>query len=311
VISHLEQTTPPPAISPELRVLLVDDDEDDALLFRELVSGIDWPRIHLTWVNDYDAALTALRETRYDVHFVDYRLGDHSGLQLLAQVMRSDPTRAFVLITGCGNEAVAVETIRMGAADYVSKADLSKEELLRAIGRCFETVQKRTARWQQRQMALFDGLTGVYRKESFLRAAGERIEADANYAGDWTMLFIDIDGFKQVNDTRGHIEGDLVLSRVVGVISSALRTADLIGRFGGDEFCVLTRGGKMELNMRIAERVRRCVQRFTDVTVSIGVASEHAPQADLTTLIARSDEALYAAKQQGRNRVVVWSPRAD
>lgn len=293
-----------------LRVLLVDDDEDDVVLFRNLFSRIQKPKIDLTCVADYNRALKLMRDKSFDVHFVDYRLGAHSGLQLLSHALRDDPTRTFVLVTGCGNEAVAVETIRMGAADYLSKAEITKEELERTIDRCFETMHARTQRWQQRQMALFDGLTGVYRKEAFLRAAAERIEADVSYEGLWTMLFIDVDEFKLINDTRGHLQGDAVLSQVAASISAALRHADLVGRFGGDEFCVLTRGGTEESCIRVGERIRRSVRRRTAVTVSVGVASERAPQVDLANLISKSDVALFEAKRVGRDKVMFWGSYA-
>jgi diguanylate cyclase (GGDEF)-like protein len=127
------------------------------------------------------------------------------------------------------------------------------------------------------------------------------------------LLAFDIDHFKRVNDTLGHEAGDRVLQRVAHAARGALREADVVGRTGGEEFLALLPGAEARLAGEVAERLRAAVERVDvrdlaaglTVTVSVGAAVAARADADLAALVRRADEALYRAKQSGRNRVEV------
>jgi two-component system cell cycle response regulator len=170
--------------------------------------------------------------------------------------------------------------------------------------------------FQQRMYdaALRDGLTGAYNKKFFL----DRLDSELAYAKrhqiDLSLLLFDVDFFKRVNDTYGHLAGDHVLIRLAQLTQAALRQEDIFARYGGEEFAVLCRGVKLPLAGVLAERLRAGVEstpfehdgRRLPVTISVGVASHPtSPVSNPLELIKAADEALYEAKRCGRNRVLL------
>ena len=166
---------------------------------------------------------------------------------------------------------------------------------------------------QIKLQAITDPLTGVFNRRHFFALAEEEFERAGRYGNALTVLMLDIDHFKQVNDRYGHQAGDAVLKGVVGVCVAGLRQCDLIGRYGGEEFVImLPQTGKSEA-AKVAERLQQSIanQLFPSpagplhVTVSIGVAQQLADGASLLTLLERADQAMYTAKLAGRNQVQV------
>jgi diguanylate cyclase (GGDEF)-like protein len=162
-----------------------------------------------------------------------------------------------------------------------------------------------------RQLATQDGLTGVANRRHLLEQAEQRFAETAPVAGTFAAVMVDIDHFKKINDTRGHQVGDDVIRGVARRLCEIMRAEDLIGRYGGEEF-LLTLNADPATAERFAERLRAAVNATpvdtqhdpVAVTVSIGVGHARAGDADLATVIGRADRALYAAKEQGRDRVV-------
>ena len=168
----------------------------------------------------------------------------------------------------------------------------------------------------QRQMyesALRDGLTKIFNKKYFL----DRLESEFAYAvrhrTPLSLVMFDIDHFKRINDTHGHLAGDYALSTLSKVVSDTIRQEDVFARYGGEEFAVICRGIDLGGALAFGERIRRCVdaQAFVyngvdiKVTVSVGVAA--VPEVGMkepSELIGAADDALYQAKRQGRNRVI-------
>ncbi len=159
-----------------------------------------------------------------------------------------------------------------------------------------------------------DGLTGAFNRKHF----NERLAMEISYAirhrTELSLVMYDIDHFKRVNDTYGHLGGDLILSKLTGVIQHTIRTEDLLARYGGEEFAVIARGIGAEGAVCLGERIRAMAERsnlrfegqFLHVTVSVGVATLATLRGEQTAhrLIGQADANLYAAKQGGRNRVV-------
>lgn len=158
----------------------------------------------------------------------------------------------------------------------------------------------------------FDGLTGTLRRQAFLDRLAEEFKRAAVFKTRFSVLMVDVDHFKAINDTRGHGAGDAVLARVGKILREAIYETDAVGRYGGEEFVVLLSRAETDGVMRKAEALRRRIEmervatgfESLQVTVSIGVA--HYPEAGATAerLIAAADQALYRAKESGRNRVV-------
>ncbi|MBU1053994.1 MAG: sensor domain-containing diguanylate cyclase [Proteobacteria bacterium] len=164
------------------------------------------------------------------------------------------------------------------------------------------------------RLSLTDPLTGLMNRRGFEGDARRSIDIAIRYKHPLSVLMLDIDYFKRVNDTYGHAMGDKVLAEIAHICLKGMRSTDLLARFGGEEFCFLLPETNAENAMLLAERLRVaiCAMRFeTDaqsfsVTVSIGI-SECVAKDSLENLLVRSDEALYKAKNTGRNRALLWS----
>lgn len=162
------------------------------------------------------------------------------------------------------------------------------------------------------QAALHDGLTKAFCKRYFLDRLPTEIAYSRRHGSPLSLVMLDVDHFKNVNDRHGHPAGDYVLATMSEVIMGALRTEDLFARYGGEEFSVLCRGVTLDNAAYMAERLRGLIQSTAfvyqgtriPVTVSMGVASGLVGDDAATHLIARADAALYEAKRGGRNRVV-------
>ena len=174
-------------------------------------------------------------------------------------------------------------------------------------------------RFQQQMYdsALRDGLTNVFNKKYFEDRIRSEVAFALRHQAPLSLILFDIDHFKKINDTRGHLAGDRVLVSIAQHVSQVVRTEDILARYGGEEFAVLCRQTHARNAEILAERIRNSIQQLPitfethriSVTVSAGVAMIPDPAIpDVFTFIRLTDEALYKAKNGGRNRVVVHQP---
>jgi diguanylate cyclase (GGDEF)-like protein len=188
-----------------------------------------------------------------------------------------------------------------------------------AIGLAFGIFWLTTAQLTSRleHMASTDPLTRIYNRRVFLEWCDREVLRSSRGNHSFSILLVDLDHFKQVNDRFGHAAGDAALCAVVEEMQNAVRGIDILGRWGGEEFVILLPGADSDAALRVAERVRDNVTRIklpelqaldnqsSGVTVSIGIASYRGVQEAVTDLLNRADSALYAAKSQGRNCAVI------
>lgn len=180
------------------------------------------------------------------------------------------------------------------------------------LGRAYNHMRSELA-----ELAFTDNLTSCLNRNGFEYALDQMIEGAVRDEADVALLAIDIDHFKAINDSVGHLAGDMVLREVAMLLLDASRAGDVVGRVGGEEFVMLLPDADSETAGVVAERLMESVHahsfRITQgtrrVTVSIGIASERVAEPHITgSLRARADEALYVAKRLGRDRVVLWAP---
>ncbi|RUT31431.1 sensor domain-containing diguanylate cyclase [Arsenicitalea aurantiaca] len=163
-----------------------------------------------------------------------------------------------------------------------------------------------------RKQASIDALTGTLNRATILRVAKQEIEDAERLRTDLAVLMVDLDHFKIINDKYGHGVGDAVLAKVGNILDTAVRKSDYVGRYGGEEFCVILPGVTSDLALSIATRIRVAIEKAViqaeksalTVTASIGIAMLHERDKGATPLLLAADQALYAAKGQGRNCVV-------
>ena len=184
-------------------------------------------------------------------------------------------------------------------------------ELFGVLGIARDISERKKMQEELRQQAITDELTGVFNRRHFLFRADQELQRSRRYGGACSLLMLDLDGFKRINDAYGHPVGDKVLSIVVAICVRSLRSTDLFGRVGGEEFAALLTETDAKGAEVVAERIRLNIQAAvidaTDaakiaLSVSIGIATYQALDS-LTSLIQRADEALYSAKSCGRNQV--------
>jgi two-component system, cell cycle response regulator len=262
-------------------------------------------------------ALRRLAAESYDVVITDLRMPELGGLELLASVKRLAPTVEVIILTGTHAQdmSYAVKALRLGAHDYLTKPPSSPDEVVLTVQRAVE--KKRLHEANQRllreleSLSRTDALTGAGNRRSFDDALGHEMARAKRHGQALSLVMLDIDHFKAINDTHGHQGGDEVLRAVARTLRATLRDGDVLYRYGGEEFAMLLPYAQGSGACTAAERMLRALAATpvhlpsgaVKVTASAGVATLSASDADGASLIARADAALYEAKKAGRNRV--------
>ncbi len=297
------------------RVLIVDDRPASYDRLRKTLRRLH----HVDVEENPQEALFRVVEGNYDVLIVSLDLADFDGLRLCSQIRSLDRTRDMPILIVVDPEDTArlMRGLDMGVNDYALRP-VDKNELLARVN-----TQIRRRRYadclrdnvqMSMTLAVTDELTGLHNRrymESHLKSQVRQAqERDRNLS----VLVIDIDYFKSINDSYGHDVGDEVLRDFAARLKKNVRGIDLACRVGGEEFVVVMPDTDLALALRIAERLRASVSgtgfviqngaRMIDVTVSVGVAHLDGADETVETLMKRADVALYSAKQDGRNRVV-------
>jgi two-component system cell cycle response regulator len=264
-------------------------------------------------------ALFHAADANYDLAIVSLSLENFDALRLCSQLRSLDRTRNLPILALADADATQrmVRGLEIGVNDYLMRP-VDKNELL---ARARTQVRKR--RYTERlrdsvqmsiEMAITDALTGLFNRRYMESHLGTLIEQAAARGKALSVLVLDIDYFKSINDTHGHDAGDDVLREFALRIKRSIRGIDLACRHGGEEFVVVMPETDMAVAAMVAERLRRRIAaepfaiaegaRQIPVTISIGIAGLRGKQDTAATLLKRADQALYRAKRDGRNRVV-------
>lgn len=204
--------------------------------------------------------------------------------------------------------------LRVGDGDLDVALVVRRRDELGLVTEMFNTMTA-CLKEDQRKLELLattDPLTGLSNRKQIMTALGQQIEQFRRYSAGFSMLMLDIDHFKTINDKHGHLVGDAVLIQLARIFRETLRTLDCAGRYGGEEFLIVLAQTGLPQAMQTAERIRVAVEQYVfthgevtlHATVSIGVAEMGAKDANMNDLIGRADQALYDAKKSGRNRIV-------
>jgi two-component system cell cycle response regulator len=264
-------------------------------------------------------ALFRSAEGNYDLVVVSLNLQEFDGLRLCSQIRSLERTRNLPILALAESDGTAklARGLEIGVNDYLVRP-IDKNEMLARV-----RTQIKKKRYTERlrdnmqmsiELAITDGLTGLFNRRYMETHLGTLVDQSAARGKPITVLVLDIDYFKAINDSYGHDAGDDVLREFSLRIRKATRNIDLACRYGGEEFVIVMPETDMAVATAVAERLRRRIAtepfaiqkgaRHLEVTISIGIAALSGVDDNAATVLKRADQALYRAKRDGRNRVV-------
>lgn len=297
--------------------------EHNAIAAEKLMRDLGEDGQAVSWERSIDAAFARSQCEEFDVLIVNLRLGEEDGLRLCSQFRSQEQTRHTPILLVIDESDLSRLSLGMelGVTDYLVKPFDPNE--LRA--RCRTQVRRRCYHEQLKSllhnsvsMAYSDTLTGLYNRRYLIAHLNHKITELSETDKPLSILMIDIDHFKSVNDTFGHAFGDEVLRGVAQGISGGLRDSDTVARYGGEEFVVVMPDTTAGEALTVAERLRMEVAGLAfpvpgkddelSMTVSIGAATSCDSFESVESLMERADQALYGAKRAGRNATVAAEP---
>ncbi|MDA5193113.1 PleD family two-component system response regulator [Govanella unica] len=296
-------------------ILLVEDQERSANRLAEAMIPVGRVELDLTG----ESALERATAGGHDLVVISLGLAAVDGLRICSQLRSIEETRhvPILVIVDESNSRELMRGLEIGVNDYLVRP-IDRNELVARVRtqvrRKRYAEQLRKTAHQNYRMATTDAVTGLYNRH-FMTSHLETLLQNAEQSGrTLSVMMMDIDYFKRINDSYGHAAGDQVLRDFAQRISRNIRGIDLAARFGGEEFVVIMPETDTDFAVMVAERLRAAIEQepfhintttSQAVTVSLGIACTAGHPASLESLIARADAALYQAKNEGRNRVVV------
>ncbi len=282
-------------------ILVVDDDENVLQLVKIILAD---RKYHLVTARDGKEALDKLGTFRPDIIICDILMPNLDGYQFRDAIRDRDEyyLTSFIFMSAKTTTEDRVRGIEHGVDAYITKPFDVVE--FRAIVNSM--IKKRL---QLERLVNHDALTHVYNKRKIIGELERELQRVKRYSNSLSIIIVDIDHFKQVNDTHGHPEGDTVLETIAETARNSLRAIDMIGRIGGEEFLIILPETDLNGALIYADRLRMMVAALVigpndiKVTISGGIATAPAHAVDREPLIRKADEALYEAKRAGRDRI--------
>lgn len=300
-----------------LKLLIVEDSEDDALLLARQLrkAGYEPDMLRVTTRREIESALT---QKEWDIVISDHNIPGLSSEAVLDMVKSSGVDLPFIIVSGSIGEDIAVAAMKTGAHDYIMKDNLAR--LVPAIERELREHETRQAHRRAQEvihhLAYHDALTGLTNRHEFETRINDLLTNPAHINTENVLLYIDLDQFKIINDTCGHVAGDELLKQLATLLSSTIRKMDTLSRLGGDEFGVLLLNCDLEHASSIAQNILDIIKDFRfswetktfTVGASIGMVQFNGGSyKDLTSVLSAADMACYAAKDLGRNRIHLYN----
>jgi len=319
-----------------LKILYVEDNENS----REALCGLlENFFTDIMLANDGEDGLEKFKSNNFDLVITDIKMPKMSGIEMMQKIRDMDEDIPLLVSTAYQDREFLISCIELGVNGYLLKP-INHRQLTRAIkcacgklyymreNKKYETlledlVKERTKELQAAQeklilMANKDPLTNLYNRRYFNDISKILLSLTNREKDGLSLLMIDIDRFKIVNDNYGHLVGDVVLKKLAFTLLKITRSSDVVIRFGGEEFLILLPHTHLKGAQKMAEKIRdrvknleipieNSVDKIIKFTVSIGVTECYcSDDKDIDTLVRRADEAMYEAKRNGRDRIVIY-----
>jgi diguanylate cyclase (GGDEF)-like protein len=294
-----------------VRILLVEDNPGDARLVYEMLEegGVDYSLLHVNTLGDALEHLTA-HPDEADVILLDLSLPDETGLDTLRRTLLVPHSAGVIVMTGLGDDDVGVAAAQAGALDYLVKGQVD----YRALRRSLKLAMARHKRaGELESQSLTDDLTGLNNRRGFLVNGEQQLTLARRNGQPVALLFVDLDRFKQINDTYGHAEGDRALIETATVLKRSMRDSDVKARIGGDEFVGLAINASEASIDPIRRRLENALRAINEerelpyeLTFSVGIF--HCPaeeNSSIEQLLARADALMYEDKRRKQLRLAI------
>jgi len=319
-ITHFVESRLDPVFS-EGRILFIEDSKTVAAVILSELKNTGYQVEHYrnaedAWSEFENEVAYGSDSKAFDLVITDITLaGNMSGHELAENIRALDDARGFIpiiAVTGDTSDELRLSLFKSGVSDFIQKPILSGELLVRI--RNLITTKRLLDKVHDQRRELFalattDKLTGCQNRHSLMEFSGKFFALSSRQKYPISMLVIDLDHFKSINDTHGHATGDLVLSEVGKLLNQFFREGDLVARFGGEEFVVLMSHCDQPMAHTKAEKLRQAIEDLRPngilISASIGFTSRQADQSgSFDDLFSSADKGVYAAKENGRNCLV-------
>lgn len=287
-------------------ILVVDDSKIQLSILTKILTKMN---LNVTTANDGLEALSHIEKDakKFDLILTDYNMPNMDGLELTLKIRENyDKDELGIIILSSNNEPeVAAQFLKIGASDFINKP-YNEIEVLTRINSNLDLIELFT---KTKDMANKDFLTGAYNRRYFFEVGNMILKKARRNNENIALAMIDIDKFKNINDTYGHDVGDKVICEVCNVLNIHLRESDLMARFGGEEFCIIIDNVSVEDAMKLFDKIRIELSEHIielesgsiSFTASIGIY--HGLEGALDDMIKISDNGLYYCKENGRNQI--------
>lgn len=305
--SPIDQRTEPPSHvnHPPIHVLMVEPDPEVA---RSVAATLPAGAFSVEVTGELNQALERLGSGGLDAVLLNPDLPDSQGLVSFERMYAFAPDVPIVVLSEREDDELALGTVQGGAQDYLIRDDLTPSLLARSLR---YAVERHRLLGALRSLSLIDDLTGLYNRRGFMSLGEQYLKLARRTGRDATLVYLDLDRFKTINDTLGHHVGDRALMRVADLLRTAFRRSDIIARLGGDEFAVLAPEADGDTPETLMERVHAAFADFNDtsrdayrLSASVGTALfQGDPAVGMDDLLTEADAAMYEVKRAKRTVV--------
>lgn len=285
----------------EVNILIIEDNKEISSVLENTLKEIGY----IVWVAaEPKEGLDLMRSNSFVAVITEVHSSKMNGIEVVRNVHKISPETNVIVLTFYSFIHAAIEAMEAGAYGYITKP-LNTSEIRIILERAAERFflfSSSAEKDYYAQLAVLDGLTGLYNRRYFKELMSLEFSRVKRNASSFSLLMIDVDNFKIYNDTKGHPAGDELLKKAAQVFKNSVREVDLVCRYGGEEFIIMLSQTDKKGAQIVAERMRVQVSLYLATTVSIGIATFPDDAQESQALIEKADVALYKAKQTGKNK---------
>lgn len=295
-----------------LKLLIIEDDHQDFILVREFLNRSQRVSYDITHASSFQEGVQLLIENEYDLILLDYYLDGHTGVDFLKRAKSVGLDIPIIVLTGGNSMELDDILMQLGSSDFIPKDELTTGLLERSIR---HSIERKKSEQKIAQLLKRDPLTGLGNRLIFEEHTALAIARAKRNQTKLAIIFMDLDRFKEVNDTLGHHVGDLLLTLVGHRLQRSVRKSDVVARIGGDEFTLLLDSVEsVEATAKLADKILSTVTKpaqlgstMLEVSASMGIAFYPEHGTDGVSLMQKADMALYECKRNGVNRFEVFT----